>query len=433
MSIQNVNTSSAFWQPFTQMKTAAPPLRVRSGNGIMLELEDGRRLMDCISSWWVTLHGHCQPEIVEAICRQAAMLEQVISAGMMTHEPVELLSRMLVERLPASLNRAFYSDDGSTAVEVGLKMAFQYWKNKGETGRTRFLAFEGAYHGDTLGAMSVGHRSMFTSAFKELLFDVDFIPFPATFIGDNEVAAKEDEALGYLDRILSEKGDQYAALIVEPLVQGAGGMRMCRPEFLRQVEERLRAHEILEIYDEVMTGFGRTGEYFACIRAQTSPDIICLSKGITGGFLPLAATVCTDDVYEAFYDDDPMKTFYHGHSYTANPIGCAAGVASLKLLATNREPFKKIEAWHQEGIKGLKGNPRLTRFRICGTIAAMDIDVADAGYLSRVGPKLKAGFIKRGFLLRPLGNVLYVLPPYCITQEQMQSIYRCIAEVVDSL
>ncbi|NOY67875.1 MAG: adenosylmethionine--8-amino-7-oxononanoate transaminase [Deltaproteobacteria bacterium] len=432
MNNQSADTSSCFWQPFTQMKTAAPPLRVRSGNGIMLELEDGRRLMDCISSWWVTLHGHCQPEIVEAICCQAGKLEQVICAGM-THEPAEMLARRIVDLLPGNLAGVFYSDDGSTAVEVALKMAFQYWKNKGRTDRTRFLAFEGAYHGDTLGAMSVGHRSMFTSAFKELLFDVDFIPFPATFIGDDEVAAKEDAALACLDRVLSAAGDQYAAFIIEPLVQGAGGMRMCRPEFLRQVEKRLRDYGILEIYDEVMTGFGRTGEYFACIKTKTTPDIVCLSKGITGGFLPLAATVCTDDVFYAFYDDDPGKTFYHGHSYTANPMGCAAGVASLDLLEANREPFKKIEAWHQKGIKKIEGHRLLTRFRICGTIAAMDIDVPDAGYLSRTGPKLKAGFIERGFLLRPLGNVLYILPPYCITQDQIHSIYKTIAEVVETL
>lgn len=407
-------------------------MRVRSGHGIMLELDDGRRLMDCISSWWVTIHGHCQPEIADAICLQAKTLEQVICAGM-THEPAEMLSRRLVQLLPEKLARVFYSDDGSTAVEVALKMAFQYWKNIGQKGRTRFLAFEGAYHGDTLGAMSVGHRSVFTQAYQEILFDVDFIPFPATYIGDEDVADREEAALAHLDRILSAHGEEFAALIVEPLVQGAGGMCMCRPEFLRQVETRLSAHGILEIYDEVMTGFGRTGEYFACIRAGTSPDIVCLSKGITGGFLPLAATVCTDDIFCAFYDDDPMKTFYHGHSYTANPMGCAAGLASLNLLEANLEPFKKIEVWHQMGIKGIEGHRRLNRFRVCGTIAAMDINVPDAGYFSRIGPALRAAFIARGFLLRPLGNVLYILPPYCITEDQVQLIYTCIAEVVDSI
>jgi len=419
---------SCFWQPFTNMKAGGHPLRVRSGRGVMLELEDGRRLMDCISSWWVTIHGHGRPEIAEAISAQAKRLEQVICAGL-THEPAEMLASRLIGLLPGHLSRVFYSDDGSTAVEVGLKMAFQYWKNMGAKGRKRFLSFEGAYHGDTLGAMSVGHRSVFTRAFSELLFDVDFIPYPATHISDADVVTREEESLSYLDCLLSTHGRSYAALIIEPLVQGAGGMRMCRPEFLRQVEKRIRAHGILEIYDEVMTGFGRTGEYFACIRAKTAPDIICLSKGITGGFLPLAATVCTDEVFSAFYDDDPMKTFYHGHSYTANPLGCAAALASLDLLADG-EHFRDIETWHHEFIEGLETNPRLSRLRVCGTIAAMDIDVDDAGYCSRIGPELKAAFIERGFLLRPLGNVLYVLPPYCITKDQLKAVYACIDDVV---
>lgn len=399
----------------------------------MLELEDGRTLMDCISSWWVNLHGHAHPDIARAICRQASELEQVIFAGL-THEPAERLARRLVDLLPDGLTRVFYSDNGSTAVEVALKMAFQYWKNRGVSGRTRFISFEGAYHGDTLGAMSVSHRSVFTDAFNGLLFDVDVIPYPETFIDDMDVAEKEARALAALDRLLAARADAYAALIIEPLVQGAGGMRMCRPEFLRALQKKSRYYDLLIIYDEVMVGFGRTGDYFACRQAKTLPDIICLSKGITGGFMPLAATVCTDRIYHAFYDESPDKTLYHGHSYTANPLGCAAANASLDLLIKNRRQFERMAQWHMEGIDMLRREKRLQRFRVCGTIAAMDVVVSGGGgYLSALGPLLRKRFMDRGFLLRPLGNVIYILPPYCIRRDELISIYACIRDVVSNI
>ncbi len=431
--MKNIDSSSHFWLPFTQMKSISNVPSVKSGKGIMLELSDGRRLMDCISSWWVTLHGHAQPEIAEAIYRQAMTLEQVICAGL-THEPAEKLASALVSILPSGLKHVFYSDDGSTAVEVGLKMAVQYWKNMEKPGHKRFLAFEGAYHGDTMGAMSVSHRSIFTSAFNDLMFNVDFVPYPATWIGDDQAAEKEASALAVLDRLLETHPGEYAALIVEPLIQGAGGMRMCRPGFLKSLRERLRGQDILLIFDEVMVGFGRTGDLFASVKADVSPDIICLSKGITGGFMPLAATVCNDEVYGAFYADDPAKTLYHGHSYTANPIGCAAALASFDLLMQNQHRFRGMEAWHLRGISGLKDHPRLSHLRACGTIAAMDvIDGENSGYLSAVGPMMKSLFFEKGFLLRPLGNVLYILPPYCITEAQLQSVYECIIEVADRL
>jgi adenosylmethionine-8-amino-7-oxononanoate aminotransferase len=430
MSKHNPNPLSSVWHPFTQMKTMPDPLHVRSGKGVMLELEDGRKLMDCISSWWVTLHGHAQPEIAGAIHQQALRLEQVIYAGL-THEPAELLARRLIDLLPEGLTRVFYSDDGSTSVEVALKMAFQYWKNQNYTGRTRFLSFEGAYHGDTLGAMSVAHRSVFTDSFKELMFDVDFLPYPETFIDDPDIDEKECVALAALDGLLEKRGKTYAALIVEPLVQGAGGMRMCRPEFLVSLRDRLKHFDILMIYDEVMVGFGRTGDFFACSKAATVPDILCLAKGLTGGFLPLAATICSEKIFQAFYDDDPHKTFYHGHSYTANPLGCAAGLASLDLLKANQNRFMRMDAWHQKGLALLKNCSTLNRLRLCGTISAMDVHVkSDKGYLSAIGPILREKFLERGFLLRPLGNVLYILPPYCITEGELISIYECIQDVI---
>ena len=421
---------SRVWMPYTQMKTAPVPSLVRSGKGAVLELEDGRRILDCISSWWVTLHGHAQPEIARAICAQANKLEQVIPAGF-THDPAEQLAHRLVEKMPSPLSRVFYSDNGSTAVEIALKMALQYWKNQGVQKRTRFLCFTGAYHGDTLGAMSVGAPSLFNEAFREVLFEVDYVPFPATFLDDAHVEEKESRTLQRLEQQLEKKPGHYAAMILEPLVQGAAGMRLCRGAFLQRLEELLQRYGILIIYDEVMVGFGRTGEWFACGKAGTTPDLICLAKGLTGGFTPLAATVCTEKVYEAFYSDDPHKALYHGHSYCANPIGCAAALASMELLEKTQDRFRRMESWHGERMRNLASNSRLHHLRICGTIAAMDLAVGDApGYLHEVGPVLRERFLEKGFLLRPLGNVIYILPPYCIDRKQLDSIYDCIEEVV---
>lgn len=432
-SQEEPQSPSNVWSPYTQMKTAPIPQRVRAGRGALLELEDGRQVVDCISSWWVTLHGHAQAEIAAAIARQAQQLEQVIPAGF-THEPAEVLAQRLVNKLPDSLRWIFYSDNGSTAVEVALKMAFQFWKNSGVEGRQRFLCFAGAYHGDTLGAMSVGARSLFTQPFGEWLFAVDTVPFPATHIGEAQTEAEETRALETLEALLERNTEGYAAMILEPLVQGAGGMRMCRPHFLRQMETLLRRYDVLVIYDEVLTGFGRTGEWFACTKASTAPDIVCLAKGITGGFMPLAATACSAEIYAAFYSDDPHKALYHGHSYSANPLGCAAALASLDLLEQDEDRFRRLEAWHREELAALGGHPRLQRLRVCGTIAALDVVVAAGeGYLHSVGPVLKERFLERGFLLRPLGNVIYVIPPYCIERQQLRSIYDCIGEVVEEL
>lgn len=424
-------SESHFWMPFTQIQGMPAPLRVTAGEGAWLVLEDGRRILDAISSWWVNLHGHGRKEIADAIYQQALTLEQVIPAGL-THSPAEDLAAKVTGKLPGSLNRMFYSDDGSTAVEVGVKMAVQYWWNKGEKERTRILAFEGAYHGDTVGAMSVGDRSTFSAPYDPMLFDVTRIPWPATWDGDCEAAAKEAAVFATIDQIVKEEGDRIAGIILEPLIQGAGGMRFCRPAFLQGLEERMRKAGILVIYDEVMTGFGRTGEWFACVRAGTTPDIVCLSKGITGGFLALAATVATDAVYDAFLSEDPAKTFWHGHSYTANPLGCAAGLASFALMEA--EPFRKIEAWHNTHKKRLSGIDKIRNFRVMGTIAAMEIAADGAGgYFDAVGPLLKRQFPAEGVLLRPLGNVLYILPPYCITEEELIFVYDTIAKVVGAL
>ncbi len=420
------------WYPFQNAKTSPPPLKVKSASGIWLELEDGRKIMDCISSWWVNIHGHSHPKIAEAIYHQALELEQVIFAGF-THEPAERIAEELIKKLPEGLNRVFFSDNGSTAVEVALKMAYQYWVNQNQQ-RQKFIAFEGAYHGDTFGAMSVGSRSLFSQVFSSMLFEVDFSPFPETYIGDTSVEEREEAVLSQLKEKLQQNPQQYAGIIIEPLVQGAGGMRMCRSEFLRKLQELVKKFDTLLIFDEVMTGFGRTGEWFPSIKSGVTPDITCLSKGITGGFLPLSVTVCSEKIYDTFYSDDPIKTLYHGHSYTANPLGCAAALASLELMVENQPVFSSMEAKHLQHLEELQENPQVEKLRVTGTIAAMDIvSKQESGYLNKVGLDIRAKSLEKGLLLRPLGNVLYIMPPYCITDEELSQVYEGIFDILKNL
>lgn len=422
------------WHPFTQAKTAPDSVLIRSGKGAVVYGADGKEYLDLVSSWWVNLHGHAHPYIADAIAEQARKLEQVIFAGL-THEPAVRLAQRLTSLLPGDLNRVFYSDNGSTAVEVALKLALQYWRNLGRPERRRYLAFEGGYHGDTVGAMSVGVSSGFFAPFEDLLFEVDVLPFPETWEGDAAVAEKEARCLSALDAYLDRRGDETAAVIIEPLVQGAGGMRMCRAEFLQALVQKLRAAGVLVIFDEVMTGFGRTGDLFACLSAGVTPDLICLSKGLTAGFLPLAATVCRDPIYEAFLDTGFDKAFAHGHSFTANPLGCAAGLASLDLLMKEetRARIAAIEARHRKHMARLAHHPKVTRPRVTGTIAALNVGVEDSGYAAAIGPRLKAFFLENGLLLRPLGEVIYFLPPYCISDSQLDRSYDTLERALTTL
>lgn len=422
------------WHPFTQAKTAPDSVLIRSGKGAVVYGADGKEYLDLVSSWWVNLHGHAHPYIADAIAEQAHKLEQVIFAGL-THEPAVRLAQRLTSLLPGDLNRVFYSDNGSTAVEVALKLALQYWRNLGRPERRRYLAFEGGYHGDTVGAMSVGASSGFFAPFEDLLFEVDVLPFPETWEGDAAVAEKEARCLSALDAYLDRRGDETAAVIIEPLVQGAGGMRMCRAEFLQALVQKLRAAGVLVIFDEVMTGFGRTGDLFACLSAGVTPDLICLSKGLTAGFLPLAATVCRDPIYEAFLDTGFDKAFAHGHSFTANPLGCAAGLASLDLLMKEetRARIAAIEARHRKHMARLAHHPKVTRPRVTGTIAALNVGVEDSGYAAAIGPRLKAFFLENGLLLRPLGEVIYFLPPYCISDSQLDRSYDTLERALTTL
>jgi adenosylmethionine-8-amino-7-oxononanoate aminotransferase len=414
------------WHPFTQAATARPPILALGAKGATVYGSDGREYLDMVSSWWVNLHGHAHPAIARAVAEQAARLEQVIFADF-THEPAVRLAARLAALLPGDLDRVFYSDDGSTAVEVAIKLAHQYWRNIGQD-RSRWIAFDGGYHGDTVGAMSAGRASGFFGAWEQLLFPVAVVPYPATWDGDAAIEAKEAEALAALEAAL---GPDVAGVIVEPLVQGAGGMRMCRPAFLRAAAERVRAAGALLVFDEVMTGFGRTGELFACLGAGVVPDLVCLSKGISGGFLPLAATVAREEIWQAFLGPDLGTAFLHGHSYTANPLGCAAGLASLDLLqapdCTQRRAA--IGALHRERLARLA----VARPRVTGTIAAFDLTSGGQGYAAAVGPRLKQAFLERGVLLRPLGDVLYLLPPYCVTDAELHRAWDAVEEVIGEL
>ncbi|MBF0448548.1 MAG: adenosylmethionine--8-amino-7-oxononanoate transaminase [Magnetococcales bacterium] len=421
------------WHPFTQEATAPDPIPILSASGATLHGADGREYLDLISSWWLTTHGHAHPVIARAIADQAQKLEQVIFAGF-THEPAVGLASRLARHLPGGLERVFFSDNGSTAVEVALKMARQYHLNRGEQ-RDRFLAFEGGYHGDTVGAMSMGATTGFFEPFRPLLFEVDTIPYPTTWLGDEGVERREAQALRSLDDYLQQSASRCAGLLVEPLIQGASGMRMCRPEFLQAVARRLEQAGVLLIFDEVMTGFGRVGSLFACEKAAVVPDIICLSKGLTGGFMPLSVTVCGAAIYEAFLGDSFDRAFAHGHSFTANPISCAAAVASFDLFEQENTLAKiaRIEAIHRQRIGPLVKVANIEKTRVTGGVAALDFITGDPGYGSKVAPFLKAFFIKRGLLIRPLGNVLYLLPPYCISEADLHRAWDGVEAAIREL
>lgn len=420
--------SDLIWHPFTPLKGAHEPLHVVSGRGAELTLENGEVVIDAISSWWVNIHGHAHPVISKAIYDQALKIEHVIFAGF-THEPAKMLAQNLTSILPSALNRVFFSDNGSTAVEVALKIAVQYFYNQNET-KTKFIAFEGAYHGDTFGAMAAASRSIFSEPFDRMLFETHFVRYPETWNGDETIEKRENEILDEIDDILNNQKECIAGVIIEPLIQGAGGMRMCRPLFLQKLEQLCRLHHVLLIFDEVMTGFGRTGAYFACLKAEVSPDIICLSKGLTGGFLPLAVTVTTEKIQNTFKGQDSKYTFWHGHSYTANPLGCAAANASFDLL-TSHKGFEKLERMQSKYETFFEGIQGIEKVRRCGTILAFDLKTeTGTGYFNAIASTLKELFPKKGILLRPLGNVIYIMPPYCITEVQLEKVYETIKEIL---
>jgi len=411
------------WHPYTPMKRWPEAIGITHGKEALLVAEDGTEYIDAISSWWVTLHGHAHPHIAAAVSRQLSTLEQCIFAGF-THEQAVMLAERLVEILPGDMGRIFYSDNGSTAVEVALKMAWQYWRNKG-TARTKILSLEGAYHGDTVGAMSVSARSTFTDAFQPWLFDVGFLPFPAP--------GNEDACFESLEQYL--KAGDVAAIILEPLIQGSAGMYMYTPETLEALVRLCHSYGTLVIADEVMTGFGRTGKLFAFDHIAAAPDIICLSKGLTGGTMPLGVTACTAGIFDAFYSDDLHKTLYHGHSFTANPLACAAANASLDLLLedTCTKSILRIAARHEAMHQQWANHPKVKQVRRCGTIIALELNTGETHYNNNLRDFIYRFFIERKILMRPLGNIIYILPPYCITDDQLDIIYTNINALLEQI
>lgn len=414
MSLSHRDTKS-LWHPYTQAKTEPPAIAIVKGKGAWLYDENGKKYLDAISSWWVNIHGHAHPYIAQKIASQAKLLEQVIFAGF-THEPAIELAERIIRLLPGKYARVFYSDNGSTAVEVALKMAVQYWHNKGIR-KTKIIAFKNSYHGDTFGAMSASGRGIFTNPFSSLLFDVIHVEPP--------LKGNEQAAIAHFKKVVGNKS--VAAFLFEPLVLGAGGILIYDAEPLDEMLDLCKKNNILTIADEVMTGFGRTGKLFATEYLKNQPDIICLSKGITGGFLPLGVTVCTEKIYNAFYSSDRKKTFFHGHSYTANPLACAAANASMDLMEKKafRLALNRIQKQQSDFAHLLKKNTRIVNVRMLGTILAFDMKATGkTNYLNKARARIYNHFIERGILLRPLGNTIYLMPPYCITEKELNFLHK---------
>lgn len=416
-----MNPSSPVWHPFTQHALEPEMKRIVSTEGAHLVDADGRRILDAISSWWVITHGHRHPRITAAIKRAAETFDQLIFAEY-THEPAETLARGLIDLAPPGLSHVFLSDSGSTSVEVALKMALGFFHNRG-TPRRRVAVLEHGYHGDTIGTMSAGERGVFNAPYEPLLFAVERLPFPDP--------AHEQATLDAFEAA-ARRGD-VAALLVEPLVLGAGGMKIWRVEVLAELARIAARHDVLVIADEVMTGWGRTGTLFACEQAAITPDILCTSKGLTGGSLPLAATLCRPEIFAAHWSTDRRRTFFHSSSFTANPIACAAACANLEIWRGEpvRDRITTLAERQRTHLARFADDRRFRDVRGLGTIAALDFALDDAGYLAEVGPKLRAFFRARDLLVRPLGNVVYVMPPYCIEAADLDRLWAAIDEAGD--
>ena len=417
---------SSIWRPFTQMQTADKTLPfVSKGRKALLTLKNGKQIIDAISSWWVITHGHCEPAITKAVQNQANLLDQVLFANF-THEPAQNLVKEISSLLPRQLNRVFFSDNGSTAVEVALKIAVQSWKQRGQVQKTHFLTFRSSYHGDTTGAMSVSGPGIFTSPYKPLLFPV-ITAKQGRFSSDPPETYYKD-----FEEKLNQYSDKLAAVIIEPFIQGAGGMIVWPKAALEHIGRLAKQSGLYIIFDEVMTGFGRTGSLFALNQLSFHPDILCLSKGLTGGMLPLALTISTKKIYESFLSTKKERAFFHGHSFTGNPISCAAAVANLQLLRKNRlaieKKWKRIAHINKERGENLRSKPFVKDVRLKGLIAAVENRSAK-GYTSSLAEVWSKSALKRGVFLRPLGDTIYILPPYSITEQQLHKVWDVIEEL----
>lgn len=411
------------WHPFTHIKYAKEPINIVRSEGLYYYADNGNKIIDAISSWWVNLHGHAHPYISKKVSEQLFLNEHSIFSDF-THPNAVLLAERLINKLPENIHRVFYSDNGSTAVEVALKMTLQYWNNKNEN-KTCFICFENAYHGDTFGGMSVGARNVFNQAFSSLLFEVIHIPLPTK----ENISDLKKKIIDFAAT------NTIAGFIYEPLVQGAAGMQMYDGNYLDELLKVCKEYNIITIADEVMTGFGRTGTFFASDQIQNKPDIICLSKGLTGGYMPLGVTACGSFIYEAFIHSDKTKTFFHGHSYTANPTACSAALASMDLMEQEQtwKNIKAIEKLHRAFVLELANHTACKEVHTCGTILAIELmSTENTHYLNKESENIASYFIERGILLRPLGNIFYLIPPYCITNTELAYIYQTIKEFLDA-
>ncbi len=409
------------WHPYTQHKTAALPIAIKKGKGALLWDENNKEYIDAIASWWVNPYGHSNTFIAEAIYKQLTTLEHVLFGGF-THEPAIVLAEKLLKILPKNQQKVFFSDNGSTAVEVAIKVALQYFFNKREK-KTTIIAFENAFHGDTFAAMAASGISFYTQAFQGMFIDVVRIPVPTK--------GQEQESFYALRNVI--KKHNCAGFIFEPLVQGAAGMVMYEPESLNELIRICKKNKVLTIADEVMTGFGKTGKTFACDYLTETPDMMCLSKALTGGTIPMAITTFTQDIFEAFYDEDINKALFHGHTFTANPTGCAAALASLELLQTQemQDNIARVNQRHLAFQKQIETHPKVATTRVLGTIFALEIKTESAAsYYGSLRNKLYDFFIENGVILRPVGNIVYILPPYIITDEQLQKVYEVVEKVL---
>lgn len=410
------------WHPYTQHKTAALPIAIKKGKGALLWDENDKEYVDAIASWWVNPFGHSNTFIADAIYKQLTTLEHVLFGGF-THEPAIILAEKLIEILPKNQQKIFFSDNGSTAVEVAIKVALQYFFNKGEK-KTTIIAFENAFHGDTFAAMAASGISFYTQAFQGMFIDVVRIPVP--------VKGNEESSYSALREVV--KNNTCAGFIFEPLVQGAAGMVMYEPETLDKLMQICQENNVLTIADEVMTGFGKTGKTFATDYLVKKPDMMCLSKALTGGTIPMAITTFSSVIFDAFYDDDINKALFHGHTFTANPTGCAAALASLELLQTNEMQANiiRVNKSHLDFQERIKNHPKVTVTRVLGVIFALEIKTETAAsYYGGLRNKLYNFFIENGVILRPVGNIVYILPPYIISDEQLEKVYQVVENALE--
>ena len=411
------------WHPFTPMRGQDSPVLIEKAKGTYLYTENGDKILDAVSSWWVSIHGHGNEHIAKAVAQQALDMEHVIFAGF-THKPAIQLAKNVLSILPENQQKVFFSDNGSTSVEVALKMAFQFWHNQGIE-RKKVIAIDGAYHGDTFGSMSVGERGSFNIPFEPFLFDVEFIPLP-----NDE---NWEEVKTRFNKLISS-GD-VASFIFEPLVQGSAGMRMYKAEHLQELVLVAQSNDIICIADEVMTGFGRTGKMFATDHLESNPDIFCLSKGLTGGTMPMGLTTASSKIISAFDTDDIYKTFFHGHSYTGNPIACAAANASFELITRPefQQNLDRIKEQHQGFMEEIQAHSKIKNVRLQGTIIAIELDLGTTSYMNKSRNRIYGFFMDKGILMRPLGNVIYILPPSIISNEELGSIYAGIKELLEEI